>query len=148
LCPSIGDVADHLPLPTPFDLTDSKRRRPDPTKNRDVFNPRRQATTLRGLLEGLESSLPGSFIGKTDGDDADDLDAAELGRIVLKITGTMAFTTSGLGGWENKLIALGISHEKTFYAMSDADSRRFFRELVDKYDADPEAFDADPESAD
>ncbi|KJL22957.1 Subtilase family protein [Microbacterium oxydans] len=132
-------MANHLPLPTPINLTESKRRPPNPTGTEVVFNPRRQATTLRGILEGLESNLPGAFVSTSEEEDG--IDASELGRIVLKITGTMAFTTSGLGSWDHKLVALGISHEKTFYALSDADSRRFFRELVDTYDADPDGFD-------
>lgn len=137
LCSSISDVADHLPLPTPFNLTESKRRPPNPTSTDVVFNAGRQATTLRGILEGLESNLPGVFVSDAE---EDGIDASELGRIVLKITGTMAFTTGGLGSWDHKLVALGISHDKTFYALSDADSRRFFRELVDKYNADPDGF--------
>lgn len=89
--------------------------------------------------------MPGSFSAEPV-DEEDGLDASDLGRIVLKITGTAPFDGGGLGGWTHKLVALGVSHEKRFFALSDADSRRFFRELVDKYDADPDKFNTDPKS--
>lgn len=118
-------MADHLPLPTPIPLTDNKRRDGFADQTDKVFDARGHATTLRGILEGLESNNPGLFAqpATTDGDDG--LDASELGRYVLKFTGKAPFASSGLGDWEDKLVKLGFSHHKAFYALSDADSRAF-----------------------
>ncbi|MFG6402456.1 S8 family serine peptidase [Microbacterium sp. P04] len=136
-------MADHLPLPAPFTLTGNKRRPPSPqTSEGYVFDARRQARNLRGVLEGLESGVPGLFAPASDGDLAEDdgIDASELGRIVLKITGESPFTNSGLGAWDQNMVQLGFTNDKAFYALSDQGSRAFFRSMVDDYNADPDGF--------
>lgn len=134
-------MADHLPLPTPLTLTASRRQDGFPPST-GTFDRRGHATTLRGILEGLESGAPGLFTPITAGDEAvdDRIDAADLGRHVFKITGKMPFSSAGLGGWEHKFVQLAFDDTKAFYALSDADSRAFLRQLVDGYDASPEDF--------
>lgn len=145
ICTNISGVADHLPLPTPFELIAGKRHDGYAQKN-DDFNPGAQATTLRKILEGLESAVPGSFPAAEEDGEQEEFDAADLGRVVLKITGTSPFSASGLGSWKHKLITVGVSHNSAFYALSDADSRRFLRDLVDGYQSDPDNFSTEKNS--
>ncbi|MCY1715850.1 S8 family serine peptidase [Microbacterium sp. SL62] len=133
-------MADHLPLPPPLTLDGAKRREGFPDGGGDLSR-RGQATTLRGILEGLESHSPGLFSLSTDDDVEDDgIDADDLGRHVFKITGKMPFSTSGLGGWEHKFVQLAFAHDRAFFALSDADSRAILRTLIEGYNEDPEDF--------
>ena len=108
---------------------------PDPPP----FDRRQHATTLRGVLEGLERQHNGIFATAVT-EDVDDveLDAADMGEIVLKITGRVPFQSGAFAQWSMRPLAA--NDDKQFFVLSDADSRARFREFATSYDVDPESY--------
>ena len=127
-------MADHLrllaarPLPT---KRVSQRVPPE-----QDFDRGRHATTLRGILEGLESSTAGLFDLPTNDDDDGEIDARDLGEIVLKFTGRFTgksgpFNTAGMQ-------ALAFTDTAHFYALTNAQSRQLLRQYAQTYIDDPD----------
>lgn len=125
-------MADHLRLPAISEFH-TKRRPPSPGEKK--FDHRFHATTLRGILEGLESGSVRVFPSSAPPDDDDEV----LGRIVLKFETSTALSSLGLFT-KASMIPLGTNGSKDFYALTDAESRLVFKQLVDDYGADPDGF--------
>lgn len=130
-------MPDHLKLGQPVGL-DSKRR---PPGGADADAPpvdrHARATTLAGIMAGLESGGRQVFGDVLAGDDEVD----DLGDIVLK------FTTIGApikGPFSKlKMIALGENSDNEFYVLSGAESRELFSELVRAFDPNTSSSDWD-----
>lgn len=131
-------MPNYLRLADPVQL--SSKRRPGFDDDGPPFDHGQQAETLRGLLEGLESGTPGVFSQTVPDPNAAE-PVTELGDIVLKITGAAPFTTTGLGNWKQRLIPLALTPDAGLFVFSNADSRRFFANLVADYGADAGGFD-------
>lgn len=125
-------MPDHLQLAPPSQ-TDSKRRPPSP-RPKETFDRKAHATTLAGVLAGLEyagSPLFTSVIA----DDTDD-EADQLGEVVLKFK-TKGATSKGPFS-KIAMTALGENADNEFYVLSPTESRRQFGELVRAYGGDPQ----------
>jgi len=137
-------VADHLQLPAHITLP-TKRSSNGYNPNPPPFNYGRHATTLRGVLEGLESSSPGIFgrtPASTDAGDGDEreIDASEIGDVVLKFTGTTPFTSDAFK--TIGLVPLAVNDDKRYFALTSAEAREAFRTYVSGYLDGPEDFSA------
>lgn len=123
-------MADHLIL-THLDVLSSKRVKnsfnPDaPLPDRAV-----RAATLRGILEGLESSK--AFPSLDEGGDlVEQEDTNEgHGEIVLKFTGTQPFKDSAFS--KLGMTPLAVTGDKQYFALSDHDARSALAEQVGRY---------------
>ncbi len=121
-------MSDHLrlSLPTPVD----GKRRPPNGGLPDDFDRRAHATTIRGILEGLESGgLSFGLSGSTYNDEEGE---TEMGTVVLK------FKTAGQADrgplTKLKMTALGENADNEYFVLSAAESRRAFADLIADYD--------------
>ncbi|WP_298944633.1 S8 family serine peptidase [uncultured Microbacterium sp.] len=91
------------------------------------MNRPQKATTLAGILAGLESGGRKWFPDSTGDSDEED----DLGRVVLKFTTKGAPKKGPLATLS--MIPLGENGENEFFTLSSAESRRLFAELVQRY---------------
>lgn len=125
-------MPDHLQLAPPSP-TDSKRLPPAP-RPKETFDRKAHATTLAGVLAGLEyAGIPlFTSVAADVADDADD----QLGEVVLK------FRTKGApsrGPFSKiAMTALGENADNEFYVLSPTESRLQFAELVREYGGNPQ----------
>lgn len=122
-------MADHLQLAPPSP-TDGKRRGPSLQPNIN-FDRKAHATTLAGVLAGLEHGGNPVFPLVND-DDADD----QLGEVVLKFKTKGAPSKGPFSGIA--MTALGENADNEFYVLSPAESRLQFAELVRVYGGNPQ----------
>ncbi|AWG52260.1 S8 family serine peptidase [Mycobacteroides abscessus subsp. abscessus] len=123
-------MANHLRLLGDIPLPSKRKsnRLVDPKP----FDRGAHATTLRGILEGLESSRRGIFGVAVDGPaDEPETDASDLGEIVLKFSGRFgddkgAFNHAGM-------TALAASDNTRLYALTTDQSRRVFASYAQTY---------------
>lgn len=122
-------MADHLQLPG---LT------PLPTKRINVqFDPEgsprdrgEHATTLRGLIEGLESA--GALPAVIDADGEIDPKAMwDQGELVIKFVGGQPFDNAAFKSLG--LMPLAVTDDKRYFALTDADARIALARLVGRY---------------
>lgn len=136
-------MADHISLPR-HHLLPTKRVSfnfdPDPPP----FNFSGHATTLRGVLEGLEQSSPGIFAEPEDLQDGEVLNAAELGEIVFKFTGDIAFDSNAFAGINMRPLAVDDSHH--YYALTSAQARSAFKSLAADFVGSQENFAAETDA--
>lgn len=130
-------MPDHLKLGQPVGL-DSKRRPPGGAdSDTPPVDRHARATTLAGILAGLESGGRQVFGDVLAADDEVD----DLGSVVLK------FTTVGApikGPFSKlKMIALGENSDNEFYVLSGAESRQLFADLVRAFDPNTNSSDWD-----
>ncbi|MFE6735572.1 S8 family serine peptidase [Microbacterium sp. NPDC057650] len=131
-------MADHLKL-THLDAMNSKRVNsnydPDaPRPNRGL-----RATTLRGILEGLESSRVFPALD-ANGDlvDAEESESS-VGEIVLKFTGTQPFDNTAFKGLG--LVPLAVTDDKRYFALTDQDARSALVKLIGRYSKPDDSLD-------
>lgn len=124
-------MADHLRLLGDIPLR-TKRRSNGVPGDPPPFDRDAHATTLRGILEGLESARR-AILSRALDSTADEpvTDAADLGEFVLKFSGRFsddrgAFKKAGM-------TALAASDGTEFYALSTDASRRVFAEHAQSY---------------
>ena len=122
-------MADHLRLLADIPLP-TKRRRPAPMGD-TPFDRRAHAATLRGVLEGLESTRRGILGPVAAPEGESETDAADLGEIVLKFAGKFgddkgAFNKVGM-------TALAYGDNTSFYALTTDQSRRVFADYAQSY---------------
>lgn len=124
-------MADHLQLPPAFTLPTKRVNR---NYNPDQQPPNRghKATTLRGILAGLERSgwVPPVGIVDDDGGDAYE-DDYEVGDLVLKFTGSAPFENSAFASLG--LVPLATTDDRKYFALTDVDARRALQTLVGQY---------------
>lgn len=123
-------MADHLKL-TYLDAMSSKRVniRFDP----DAPRPERaqRATTLRGILEGLESTKVFPKLD-TNGDLAEPEEPGpDIGEFVLRFTGTQPFDNTAFKGLG--LVPLAVTDDKRYFALTDHDARAALAKLIGRY---------------
>ena len=128
-------MADHLRLSNPEPL-DSNRGRPF-NPDQPAFDRGRHATTLAGILAGLENTAPGIF--PSDEEEEDD----DFGRIVLKFTGRNAFAPGPFNSWE--MIPLGTNDSHEYFVLTTRQARVTMSQLVAKYGTESHDW-TDPES--
>jgi hypothetical protein len=125
-------MADHLPLGTPTAL--STKRGPGFNSKQVPFDRPAHATTLAGVLAGLESGGMRAFKEfSVQGDSADE-DGAELeemGTIVLKFTTKGAPKRGPFGKWQ--MIPVGETSDNEYYVLSSETSRQIFANVVATY---------------
>lgn len=103
----------------------------------------RKATTIAGILSGLESSgIP--VFGGADASASSEEEVEELGRIVLKFTTKGQPKKGPLGAM--KMIPLGENDDNEFFTLSSAESRDLFASLVQRYGSDDAGDSEDPKS--
>jgi hypothetical protein len=120
-------MPDHLRLNPPV-LTDSKRRPAGGGEEVSGIDRAGKATTLVGILAGLESGGRRWFP-----DPALEVDdqSGDLGRVVLKFRTKGAPKKGPLASL--KMIPLGENGENEFFTLSSDELRRLFAELVRRY---------------
>lgn len=136
-------MADHLQLPRHITLPtkrSSTRYDPDPPP----FDYQRHATNLRGVLEGLELSTPGVLGNPAlstdvqDSGDEPDVDAAEIGDLVLKFTGSTAFASNAFKAVG--MIPLAVNDDKRYFALTTSEARQALGLYASRYLESPENF--------
>lgn len=122
-------MPDHIPLSPPVP-TDSRRRPPGGGGDEIPVDRARKATTIAGILSGLETSGIPLFGGQANSAPAED-EVDDLGRIVLKFTTKGQPKKGPLGAM--KMIPLGENDDNEFFTLSSAESRELFASLVQRY---------------
>ncbi|MDR7188151.1 hypothetical protein J2Y46_000967 [Microbacterium sp. BE35] len=124
-------MADHLRLPGLITL---------PTKRVNVqYDPKaaprdrgHHATTLRGVLAGLESARAFPILDEDGALDPEE--EWEVGELVIRFTGAQPFDNTAFKSLG--LVPLAITDDKRYFALTDADARLALARLVGRY-ADP-----------
>ena len=133
------EVADHLTLPPAIPMVSKRQPSSRYNPNPPPFDRAKHAATLRGVLEGIESARTGVFAGPTGvSNDDDEVEAADLGEIVLKFTGTAPFAHGAFKQWS--MMPVASNDDRQYFVLSDAAARSTFRELARAYEADPDGF--------
>jgi hypothetical protein len=97
-----------------------------------TFDRHAHATTLRGVLEGLESTHRGIFeTAVEETQEEPQTDATDLGEIVMKFTSRFRADSGPFNG--AGMTALAYSDGTHFYALSTAQSRAIFRHYAQSY---------------
>lgn len=122
-------MANHLRLLTDVPLPTKRRKGPPDLPPIDHAA---RATTLRGILEGLESAHRGIFSPpQALSDDEPETDAADLGEIVLKFSGRFMDDRGAFN--YARMTALASSDDTRFYALTTAESRAIFADYAQTY---------------
>ncbi len=117
-------MADHLKIPELLPLT-SKRIRNQYDPDAPPVDRESRATTLRGVLEGLEST--NAF--PPDGMDEDE--DSPLGDIVIKFTGAQPFANTAFKGLG--LTPLAVTDDKRYFALTDSEARVALSRLLHRF---------------
>lgn len=124
-------MPDHLKLAVPA-LTASKRRPPGGGQDKDTFDRANHATTLRGLLAGLESNGLALFTKIESPSSGSEDELTELGTVVLKFSTKGRPKASPLS--KLNMTALGENAENEFFVLAPENSRNAFAELLATYE--------------
>lgn len=129
-------MADHLKL-TSIDAMSSKRVNTayDPEAPRPERGVR--ATTLRGILEGLESSK--AFPPIDENGDVLETEESDIGELVLKFTGTQPFDNTAFKGLG--LEPLAVTDDKRYFVLTDRDARSALAKLIGRYSKPEDSLD-------